>query len=899
MHTMKSIRNITFVCILVCTFSALQGQSIKLDSLLKALKKAAHDSVRCDLYLDIGDVYLSENSDSALYYYNKCLTLAESKKIYKKQAVSLRLIGSLYADLGEYDKVMDYYLKSLAINEKSGDKTGMGRCYNYIGNFLSYQGNYDEAMEYYIKSLKISEELNDKTGLSIAYNNISLIYADKGSYDTAMQYILKSLQIDEELGDKEGMSSSYLNIGLLYSYMSEYDKAMEHYLKALEIKEDIGDKSGISDCYTNIGLIYDDQGNFDKAIEYYLKSLKIDEQLGDKDAISDCYLNIGVIYANQDNCNKALEYYLKSIKIKEELGDREGISDCYSNIGNIHANKGNYAKAIEYYQKSLEIDDELGNKAGLSDCYSNIGRVHADQGNLDKAMEYYHKALYIKEELEDKKGKILVYKDIASLHVAYARKVTVKSSAWNRHLNEALQYGHKAIEMARDINAVPFENEAARILKEAYRELGNYKKALEYADVYIATGDSLKSMSIADAEAKFNTEKKQLEIDNLNKEKELQQSEILRQQEIGKRQRMIIFFFITGVILITSFAAFVVQRLRISRKQKRIIEKQKALVDEKNILLREQNEEIRSQRDEIENQRDEIATQRDMVTEQRDNIEKQKLQITDSINYAKRIQQAVLPASAHTGSIMGEHFILFKPKDIVSGDFYWATKIKHWLIIGLADCTGHGVPGAFMSMLGISFLNEIVSKKEVTRPDEILNQLRTSIMEALQQTSQEGDQKDGMDIALCSINTHTRTLQFAGAFNSLYIMKRGSITNNKDEAAGNNISIYESSFQLDEIKGDKMPIAIYENMTPFTNHAIKLNKGDCIYMASDGYEDQFGGPDNKKFKIKQLRELLVNIAGKPMREQNEILDRTFENWRSANGIIYEQVDDVTILGMRI
>lgn len=263
------------------------------------------------------------------------------------------------------------------------------------------------------------------------------------------------------------------------------------------------------------------------------------------------------------------------------------------------------------------------------------------------------------------------------------------------------------------------------------------------------------------------------------------------------------------------------------------------------------------------------------VVAQRDEIEEQKQEITDSINYAKRIQEAVLPVSDQARSILGEHFILFKPKDIVSGDFFWATRMDEWLIVTVSDCTGHGVPGAFMSMLGVSFLNEIVRKKEIIKASEVLDLLRESIIEALQQKGHSGEQKDGMDIVFCVLNTQTNLLQYAGANNPLFV-----VTTNKE---------------LKIIEPNKQPVAIFANMNSFTNREIQLNKGDCIYLASDGYEDQFGGPKNRKFMVKQLKELLVHISDKTMVEQYEILNQTFENWKGEN----EQIDDVTLMGIRI
>ena len=307
------------------------------------------------------------------------------------------------------------------------------------------------------------------------------------------------------------------------------------------------------------------------------------------------------------------------------------------------------------------------------------------------------------------------------------------------------------------------------------------------------------------------------------------------------------------------FLINLVYKLRVQQihKQKRLLEVQ---VRERTIDLEKANKQIQKQRD--------------VAREQRDQIGVQKKEITDSIHYAERIQRSVLPASAKVKQQLTDGFILFKPRDIVSGDFYWFTEVDHRLIIVAADCTGHGVPGAFMSMLGISFLNEIVNKNHIHDADLILNHLRDHIIEALQQKGKEGEAKDGMDMAICVINKEANTLQFAGANNPLYIIRKG---------------------ELEHIKGDKMPVAIHLKMQDFEKHEIKYIEGDTFYIFSDGFADQFGGPDGKKFKYKPFKDLLVEIHEKPMEEQEQILDKVFEDWKGEQ----EQLDDVVILGFRL
>ena len=331
-------------------------------------------------------------------------------------------------------------------------------------------------------------------------------------------------------------------------------------------------------------------------------------------------------------------------------------------------------------------------------------------------------------------------------------------------------------------------------------------------------------------------------------------------------------------------------------------------------IVKERTAEVVAQKTEIEAQRDEIVAQRDLVMEQKEHIELIHEEITDSIHYAKRIQRAILPDEEHVNAAVPEHFILFKPKDIVSGDYYWASVLKSEnkvnkhligkLVITAADCTGHGVPGAFMSMLGVSFLNEIVNEKGVDRPDLILNMMRENVIASLQQTGAEGEQKDGMDMSLCVIDIEKMRLQYAGANNPVYIIRKKELPevvfiNDNAETK----EIEGEDYNLKEIKSDKMPIAIYILMNDFRLNEIELLSGDAIYMFSDGYADQFGGKKGKKFKYKPFKELLLSIQDLPMNEQKQILEQTMEDWKNTinekTGQISEQIDDIVVIGIKI
>ena len=826
LHPMKKLISLfiiffLFIFIFCSVHNSFSQDQLKIDSLMSELEKANEDTSKIKLHLEIGDQYKNSIPDTALFYYQKALDISEN------------------------------------INAKKF----LAQCLRYIGIIHAKQGFYDTAIEYFLKSLKIFEELvtlsevERKKGMSGCYNNIGMVRQIQGSYDNAISYYLKALEIDEEIGNKKGMSKCYNDIGTIYSYQGSNDKAIEYFLKSLKISEELVDKAGMSTCYGNIGNAHMNQGSYDKAIEFLLKASKIFEELGNKYGISTSYMNIGRFYHAQGSYDKAIEYFLKSLKTSEELVDKAGMSTCYGNIGNVHMNQGSYDKAIEYFRKALEIFEELGNKRGMSACYGSIGRVYHAQGSsaknprdkadkYDKAIEYYLKSLKIREEIGDKNGIASSYSSIASLNITLADSVALTKNQKIVYLNKAVEYGNKSIELAREIKAMPTENDAANTLMEAYKKLGNNKKAIEFAEVYITTQDSMfseeKTKALQEMETKYETEKKQQQI-------ELQETQIAKKDLEIKQQKTLRNALMGGL------GAFVI------------------------IILLVVYAYMQKKKDNIK------------ITIQKDTIGKQKEEITDSIRYAKRIQSAVLPPAEMLSASLPDHFVLFKPKDIVSGDFYWMKQLNGYTIITAVDCTGHGVPGAFMSMLGIAFLNEIVRKKEVTQACDVLNELRHQIKTTLRQEGKEGEAKtssyeasevkDGMDMALCVIDHKNMKLQYSGAYNPLYLFRKNT-----------------EGFELIETKADRMPIGIYlKEKESFSNHEIELQKDDRFYIFSDGYADQLGGKNGKKFMTKNFKQLLHDIQDHSMPEQKEKLETAIINWMQNE----EQVDDILVVGVRV
>jgi serine phosphatase RsbU (regulator of sigma subunit) len=694
-----------------------------------------------------------------------------------------------------------------------------------------------------IKTFNLFKKAQCKLQITILFFVISM-----SCLKSYPQDITKVNEINVQLTKAESDSLKiqlWIKLSGMYSN-SNTDSSLKYAKKALELSETKNDKKLRAMSYHNIGVTYYYKGDYDIALDYMFKSLKISEEIDSKKEIGSAYNNIGNIYWMQGNLKEALDFYFKDLDISKKIGDEVNYAKTIGNIGIIYDDLGETDKALEYYNKGASLSEKLGDTDSYVNANINIGVVHQGLHNHKLAIEYFLKAKEISIEIKNKDALAL---SLINSGLSYTKLKEYEKA--EKALNEAIL-------VTKEIGSKNYLNYAYKYLSKLKYEMADYKSALENYSISVKYKDSIfneeKSKQITEMQAFFETEQKQKQI-------EIQNLKLTQQSLEIDRKQVVIYGITAGFILMILLALISYRSYRQKKKSNEIILLQ-------NKSLEQANEEISAQRDEIE-------AQRDMVVAQKNHIEQQKKEITDSIDYAMYIQQAVLPSGKYADEIFGNHFILFKPKHVVSGDFYWGAIINDWLIATVADCTGHGVPGAFMSMLGVSFLNEIVRKKEIFQASQVLDELRKSLIDSLQQKGNIDEQKDGMDMVLCAINLKTKSLQFSGANNSLYIV--------------------DNKKQLNEIMSDKQPVGIHDKMLPFTNHELQLNKGDTLYLKSDGFEDQFGGDKGRKFLSKNLKQLIIDHSQLPMQEQKEILEKTILDW-IGNG---DQIDDITILGIRM
>jgi tetratricopeptide (TPR) repeat protein len=604
-------------------------------------------------------------------------------------------------------------------------------------------------------------------------------------------------------------------------------RAAAYAREALGLSQELGDKQEQAIAHLNLGHVSFDKADYQEALDSYLAALRLSEALKDEKRITNAVVCIGNVYLLLDQYDKSLDYYSRALPYYKKVNDHENLGVVLSNIGVLHLQKGDHKKALDYLFKAIAIDSLLGNERSLSNSLSNIGTSYRELGNYKEALACLNKAYELKEKLHDRSDATIL--NIAGVHARLGNK------------QKAFEYYHRALELAEQSGDKTIIKLAYDEMADLYKQHGDYLLALEYKEKFIAVKDSIfnseNARMIEEMEKKYNSEKQQQEIALLTKSKE--------------QERMIMNFLSGGVVMVLILAGLIYNRYRIKQKANLVLSQQKQEIEAKNGQLSRAYYEIE---------------QKSRLLESRNR------DITDSIRYAHRLQEATLPIDSFKKVFGTNGFILYKPKDIVAGDFYWLEQANDVLLFAAADCTGHGVPGAMVSVVCSNALNRAVKEFGITDPGKILDKTRELVIETFEKSQSEV--KDGMDISLCALHINERRLLWAGANNPLWIVRGG---------------------ELIEVKPDKQPIGKYADPRPFTTHAIDLREGDAIYVFTDGYADQFGGEKGKKFKYSQLKELLTGIQAQPMNRQEAILDEAFEKWRGP----LEQVDDVCIMGAKV
>lgn len=677
-----------------------------------------------------------------------------------------------------------------------------------------YHENFPKSAELIDKAIPICEKLLLLDQLGELYKIKGDIYRTTDNYIKALEELSISLDYYKKSRNSKGIASIHNRMGAAYRLQGKYPEALEHYFEALKDYQSIEFKQGISVTLNNIGIVYLYQKEYDKALDYYFKSLKLAQEANDEEGIGISYLNIGEIYHKKKDFNNAIDYYLKSLIIAKKKKDIDVIGVNYNEIGSIYTEQNNLSQAFIFLNEALKNFIELESKSRQAECELNLG-------------QYYNKA---------------------------------------NNPTEAINHYKRALNLANETGSKEIYSNALLKLSEVYEKINNNSSALTYYKNFISVRDSMFNVEntkrSVQTELLYQFERKQevLKIEQAKKD-----TIVL---EKTKRQKVFRNFLIAILALLIILIGFILSAYRDKQKANEILASQQNEILEKNEELLQQQEEILAQRDEIEKKSIILERSKQIIAAKNERI-------ISSIEYAQTIQQAVLPREEQIGNYFKDHFVIYLPKDIVSGDFFWFSAEKDDVFVAVLDCTGHGVPGSFMSLIGNILLNQIVNEWHTHDPALILEYLHEKIRQALQQNETHSKSHASMDVCFVKANLKTHKITFVGANRPLYVIKNGSLL---------------------KINGDKKSVGGFQREAKryFTNQEIQLDSDSRIYLTTDGYVDQMNS-EKRKFGPNQFLKLIEENSDKPMAAQKNILLNMFDIYKQGE----EQIDDICILGINI
>ena len=618
---------------------------------------------------------------------------------------------------------------------------------------------------------------------------------------------------------------------------SDFERGLQYALLALKKSNALEEnskekKEKISQSENNVGIAYLQLAKYDLALDHLIQSLNIAEDLKDTVRISNAINNIGALYGYKGELELAFDYFSKSAELDEATGNIEGACSSLTNISAYYFGVSEYEKGKVYYDKAMKMAKEAHLTNNMATLYSGHAQGLRNEKRYKDALKFYELAISIRKDEDDLGSLVSLYINMSSLYLKVNKR------------KKADEYAEMALELALILNSPDDIMRSYQSIADVNEKSGNMGKAFENYKKSIAWKDTIYSIKseevMAEMTAKYNYEKKEKENEILRQEKAISDLEFKNQQKELESSRIIMFSAVGGGVLLLLLAFTLYNRNKLKQKAN-----------------------------------DELLLVNNNLLEAKNIIEEKNRDITASIEYAKYIQQAILPKKEKVDECFSESFLMLLPKDVVSGDFYWFQQFGKYSVLVMADCTGHGVPGGFMSMMGAEMLNQVLSDPEIVDAGVALAEIDKRIKNNLNQVGSARQQNDGMDMALCIFNKENNVLQYAGANRPLVMVRDG---------------------QLTMIKPDKFGVGgLLGFEKEFTTNHITLEKGDCFYMYSDGYPDQFGGPKNKKFMRKRLNALILEQSANPMVKQHETYLQAFNNWKGT----VEQIDDVCLVGVRV
>lgn len=826
------------------------------DSLLDVIHNLPHDTTKINKLLELAEQSVRTNRSEALKLSYHALEIAEKISHPEGKIRSCYILGKAYYLDENYHNAFQYFTLATGEAKKISNKKWLNKTIGNIGLVFYKQGNYGRALEYCFESLKISEEIGDKTSAANSFNLISNIYYYQHNYLESSKYAFKNLTIVEELKDSNAIAIAYNNIGGNYVIDKKFEKALEYFAKSLEIKLKLKDEKAVGFAYNNMGNCYLELNQYSKAFDYLQKSFEIRDKISHKLGLAYSHSGFGSYYLKLKKFEKAAYHFKKSLELSQNLGSLEQMKLSAEGLYQTFQKMGNYKEALTYHVLFRSMEDSLFNDKNTRQITQLEMQYEFDKKQKVIELEQIKKETETRAEMKRQKL-ISTFALVGFFLIGLMVVVLLRSYKTKQRDNLLLEEKNRQI------------TEQSNDILEKNEELTQQKEEIQsQADLLEATNHELEKLSIV-------ASKTENAIVIASPAGEIEWANDAFQRLYGYSLEE--FKTIKGSnIRMASDNPEIELALKECIIYRKPVSYVTCSANRNNVPVYVQTTltPIVSDNGDIVKL---IAVDADItkIKLAEKEVEKVNKDITDSIRYASRIQEALLPTEKFLKAVIPNHFIINLPRDIVSGDFYWVMYKNHKTILALADCTGHGVPGAFMSVLGMAFLKEIVNTVNQVDAADILGRLREKVIQSLHQKGREGEANDGMDMALCIFDFKNLSLQFAGANKGLFLVR---------------------DHELVEYKPDSFPIGIHEmRHIPYTNRHIELMPNDHIYLASDGYVDQFGGDLGKKFLVKRMKKVLVEIRYKTMEEQKQFLSKMFHRWKGD----HKQVDDVLFMGIKV
>lgn len=641
---------------------------------------------------------------------------------------------------------------------------------------------------------------------------------EKGERDSLISEIAKSKE-------DSGKVKKLLNLGRLYR-MNEYQKANETFQKAFDLAVKIGYPRGEINALNSIADQYWNNTNYEQAIKYYYKAYRVSDSIKDDKCVALSLYNLGWVSCILQHNYKEDGYLYRSLQISTRLNDMGGLMRAYSSLGSYYSDRFNTQKEKRYFDSAVYYTRKGIDLCKKHKVYGPMAAFNVTLGDLLYGIKDYKSAkFYYSNASENYKVRV------DSFNMVFILGKIAQCNVEFRNSDEDIKSLNFALAYCKRNESVDLESDVLLILSNVCYKQGKYKDGFDAYRKHVEMKKELDkksyATSMANLENNYSLEKSQVNVSQLKQANEI--------QELKNKRKSYFIFVLVGIGLVVLIIVVLLYR-------------QNKLKQQTNIQLQEQNNIIKEKKQEIDH----------------------------SIQYAKGIQLAILPEIKELHDQFKESFILYKPKDVVSGDFYWFAKVENDFYCLAADCTGHGVPGALMSIIGMDKIIQAIFEKKITEPNKILSYLNVQIKNVLKQHSDASTQKDGMDIAILKFDASNSFVEYSGANRPLFLIRDKEII---------------------EYKANKTAIAGFTpNDYEFNTHKISLQKNDSLYIFTDGYADQFGGPlGGKKVMTKKLKQMLISIVDLPANEQKSSLKTAFNEWKGT----FEQTDDVLIIGIKI